>query len=78
MYVCALTIIGYVWSHGRKGRYIKTNVTGIRRRRKGLPRSTKMAPQGRPMKRKLGNQHIPTKPKKRKLQHCLSLKVKQA
>ena len=35
--------IGYVWSNGRRGKYIKTNSTGIARRRKGLSRGTKMA-----------------------------------
>ena len=44
-------ITGFVQARGHTGRYIKTNSTGIRRRRKGLPRGTKQAPQGRPTKR---------------------------
>ena len=68
--------LGYVWSHGRRGRYIKTNATGIKRRRKDLPRGSKMASQGRPPKRKVGSQHIPIKAKKPKIPHKLSTKVK--
>jgi len=40
----------FVWSQGRRGRYIRTNSTGIQQRRPGVPRGTKMAPQGRPIK----------------------------
>ena len=46
--------IGFVWSHGRKGQYIKTNGGRIERRLAGLPRGSKMAPQGWPKKRKIG------------------------
>ena len=43
---------GFVWSQGRQSRYIRMNSTGTRRRRPGIPRRTKMAPQGRPIKRR--------------------------
>ena len=51
--------IGFVWSHGRKGQYIKTNGGGVKRRRPGLPRGSKMAPQGCPTKRKIRTQNLP-------------------
>jgi len=44
---------GFLWlTQGRTGRYIRTNVGGIKRRQE--PRRTKMVPQGRPIKTKLG------------------------
>lgn len=72
---CTYLQQGYVWSNGRRGRYIKTNASGIKRRRQDLPRGSKMASQGRPVKRKQGSQHIPIKPKKPKVPHKLSVKV---
>ena len=62
---------GIVWSQGRQGRYIRTNSTGIRRRRSGVPRGTKMAPQGRPIKRRHGAQDLPMKAKRQKRIHDL-------
>ena len=44
-------IVGYAWANRRRGKYIRTNSTGIQRRWKELSRGTKMAPQGRPTKR---------------------------
>ena len=66
---------GFVWSQGRQGRYIRTNSTGIRRRRPGVPRGTKMAPQGRPIKRRHGAQDLPMKAKRQKRIHDLSTAI---
>lgn len=67
-------IIGFAWSNGRKGKYIQTNSGGIQRRRKGLPRRTKMAPQGRPAKRKLQDPHVMApKAKRQKRPHSLTV-----
>ena len=66
---------GFVWSQGRRGRYIRTNSTGIRRRRPGVPRGTKMAPQGRPIKRTHGAQDLPIKAKRQKRGHNLSAAI---
>ena len=52
-------LIGIVRSQGRKGRYIKTNAGGIKRRHAGISKGSKMAPQGRPTKRKIGAQELP-------------------
>ena len=68
---------GFVQARGHTGRYIKTNSTGIRRRRKGLPRGTKQAPQGRPTKRPLQEpNYFPPKAKRPKKPHCLSINIK--
>ena len=66
---------GFVWSQGRQGRYIRTNSTGIQRRRPGVPRETKMAPQGRPIKRRHGAQDLPMKAKRQKRIHDLSAAI---
>ena len=67
---------GFVKARGRIGRYIKTNSSGIQRRRKGLPRGTKRAPQGRPTKRPLNEpNYLPPKAKRQKKPHCLSLNI---
>ena len=53
-----------------------TGSTGIKRRRKGLPRGTKMAPQGRPPKRKNEVQCVPFRKAKRAIkQHNLSQNI---
>ena len=51
------------------------NTSGIKWQRQDLPRGNKMASQGRPVKRKQGNQHISIKPKRPKVSHKLSVKV---
>ena len=61
--------IGFVWSHGRKGQYIKTNGGGVKRRCAGLLKGSKMAPQGRPKKRKIGTQNLPLPVKRPKKTH---------
>ena len=59
----------------KRGQYIKTNASGIKQRRQDLPRGSKMASQGRLVKRKQENQHILIRPKKPKVPHKLSVKV---
>ena len=71
---CKLHII-LVWSQGRRGHYIKTNSGGIKRRLLGITRGTKMAPQGRPAKRKLGAQNLPFQAKKSIKPHSLSKNI---
>ena len=54
----------------RQKREVYTNVEGIKIRHSGVPRGTKMAPQGMPIKRKLGAQDLrPLKPKRQKRAH---------
>jgi len=55
----------------RQKREVYTNVEGIKIRRSGVPRGTERVPQGTPIKRKLGAQDLPLKPKRQKRAHCI-------
>lgn len=69
---------GTVWSNGRAGKYIKVNSGGLQRRRKGILRGTKLAPQGRPVKRlpETDLTQLLGRAKRPKNVHNLNLKVK--
>ena len=69
------TVSGFVRSKGLRGHYIKTGAGGIQRRRKGLPRGSTVAPQGRPPKRKSSLNDIPLKTKRLKRHHNLSKNI---
>ena len=72
-----ILILGMVWSNGRRGHYIKTNSGGIQRRRKGISRGTRMAPQERPVNRPIDGYTLQGRPKRPKRPHNLSVLINQ-